>query len=152
MKISNRLEQALTKLYTAYHTGALHPECCKSCAVGNICDNNAVWSYLTDAHGSVKLSYLGVLNEQFGRKIYGYSPKELLKIEATFLKACGYEVPLTPSSGRPDNPKDKDILFNGLCATVEYLCLLDGVANVMDFSKLFETENNQPKYALSELI
>jgi hypothetical protein len=148
MKTTPRLEQAITKLYIAFHKGLLNPECCKSCAVGNICDNTDTWKYLTEIHGSLKLSYLGKLNENFGRKIYGYSPKELLQIELVFLKGCGYSVPLLRNSKRPEDPTNKDLLFNGLSETVEFLCKLDNVPNVMDYSKLFEFENDTPKYEL----
>ena len=152
MNIPPRLERAITKLYTAFHSDALHPDCCKSCAVGNICDNTDTWNYLTEAHGSLKLSYIGQLNENFGRKIYGYSPKELLQIELVFLKGCGYGLPLGRGSKRPKNPKDKDLLFNGLCDTVAFLCHLDYVPNVMDYSKLFEFEKDMPKYELSQFL
>ena len=98
MKTPQRLERALTKLYTAFHSGELNPECIGGCAVGNICDNTTTWSYLTEAHGSLKLSYIGNLNEYFGRRVFGYSPSELMQIEVVFLKACGYEVPLKSGS------------------------------------------------------
>jgi len=150
MKTSKRLEHAITKLYIAFHSGTLNPEYCKSCAVGNICDNTDTWNYLTDSHGSLKLSHIGILNENFGRKIHGYSPKELLQVEIVFLKGCGFGVPLTLNSKRPVNPTDKDLLFNGLNATIEFLCMLDNIPNVMDYSKLFEFENNSPIYELPE--
>ncbi len=148
MKTTARLEHAITKLYIAFHSNMLHPECCNSCAVGNICNNTDTWKYLTDVHGSVELNYLGKLNENFGRKINGYSPKELLQIEVVFLKGCGYNVPLIRGSKRPENPKDKDLLFKGLCDTVEFLCKLDHVPNVMDYSKLFEFADDKPIHEL----
>lgn len=46
--------------------------------------------------------------------------------------------------------KNKELVFIALCAVVEYLCELDKIPNVMDYTKLFETENNQPKYSLHE--
>lgn len=152
MKTPSRLERAITKLYIAFHSGSLHPECCKSCAVGNICNNTDTWKHLTEIHGSLKLSYLGKLNVNFGRKIHGYSPIELLQIEVVFLKGCGYDVPLIRGSKRPQNPTNKDQLFNGLCDTVEFLCKLDNVPNVMDYSKLFEFENDTPKYELPQFV
>ncbi|PHS52417.1 MAG: Na(+)-translocating NADH-quinone reductase subunit F [Lutibacter sp.] len=144
MKLPPRLEQAITKLYIAFQHGTLHPECCKNCAVGTICDHMDTWNYLTTTHGSLNLSYIGRLNENFGRKIHGYSPTELLQIEIVFLKGCGYSVPLVSGYKRPENPTNKDLLFKGLCDTVEFLCKLDAIPNVMDYSKLFEFENNMP--------
>ena len=152
MRTPPRLERALTKLYTAFHSGELNPECNRGCAVGNICDNTTTWRYLTEAHGSLKLSYIGNLNEYFGRRVFGYSPSELLRIEVVFLRACGYELPLKLGSKRPKDPQNKDMLFNALCATVAFLCKLDGVPNVMEYAKLFEYENDQPKYALATIF
>lgn len=147
MNIPYRLEQAITKLYTAFHNGSLNPEDCHHCAVGNICDNLDTWKYLSEQHGTSQLSYLGRLNEGFGRKINGYSPSELLTIEARFLKGCGYSLPFRRSEKKV-KPYDKEAQFNGLCEVVAYLCALDNVENVMDFSRLFQFENDQPIYSL----
>ena len=142
MKTSQRLEQAIQKLYTSFHNNSLNPECCNHCAVGNICDNHDSWKHLSDEHGSTVLNYVGIVNEKFGRKFSGYTPIELLTIEAVFLKGCGYSLPLNHKSNRPKNPTSKETLFSGLSAAISYLCELDGVENVMDYSKLFEFENN----------
>ncbi len=150
MKTTQRLDNALKKLYKAFHEDTLHPECCKQCAVGNILDNTDGWKYLTDLHGSVVLNYVGMVNQNFGRKLNGYTPMELLQIEAEFLKGCGYSLPLDPNRKKPKNPTDQETLFNGLCKTVEFLCKLDGVENVLDYSKLFEFKNrNQPIFTRS---
>ena len=152
MHTTSRLENALRKLYTAFHSHTLHPECCQQCAVGNILDNKDAWKHLSDAHGSLQLNYLGLVHQNLGRKFNGYSPIELLQIEAAFLKGCGYSLPLHHRGNKPNCPTDKDVLFNGLCATVALICNLDGVDNVMDYSKLFEFENDQPRYTLSEVL
>ena len=148
MKTSSRLDPAINKLYNAFHNNQLDPECCLKCAVGNILDNKDAWKNLSDQHGSLQLNYVGLVNQNLGRKFNGYSPIELLKIEATFLKGCGYSIPLKRSGTKPKNPKNKDILFNGLCETVAFLCTLDGIDNVMDYSKLFQFNNDQPSYKL----
>lgn len=152
MKTSNRLDQAIKKLYVAFHNNTLHPECCQQCAVGNILDNKDSWKHLSDEHGSLTLNYLGLVHQNFGRKFNGYSPHELLQIEAIFLKGCGYSLPLHHAGKKPKNPQDKDILFKGLSETVKFLCELDGVENVMDYSKLFETDNKKPRYTLGEVM
>lgn len=141
MKTSQRFEQAINKLYTAFHNDTLHPECCKQCAVGNICNNTDSWRFLTDNHGSLKLNYVGIVNQNFGKKFFGYTPLELLQIEATFLKACGYSLPLHHTR-KPDKI-DKETLFKGLSAAVAYLCKLDGIKDIMDYSKLFEFKKDQ---------
>ncbi|KAB8153637.1 Na(+)-translocating NADH-quinone reductase subunit F [Kordia sp. TARA_039_SRF] len=148
MNISKRFEDAIRKLYEAFHNNTINPECCKQCAVGNILDNTDSWKHLSDDHGSLELNYVGKVHQAFGRKFGGYTPLEILKIEAVFLEACGYELPFHHKNKRPDNPRDKEILFNGLSAVIEYLCKLEGIQNIMDYSKLFDYENNQPKYAL----
>lgn len=150
MKTNNRFDAAIEKLYLAFHNNTLNPECCKQCAVGNILNNTESWKYLSDKHGSVELNYVGKVHQNLGRKFNGYTPLQLLTIEATFLKACGYNIPLHYKNDKPENPTDKDILFKGLCAVINYLCRLDGIKNVMDYSKLFEFDivNDKPKYQL----
>ncbi len=141
-----RFENALKKLYLAFHNGYLNPECCKQCAVGNILDNKDSWKHLSDNHGSLKLNYIGRIHENLGRRFNGYSPLELLQIEAGFLKGCGYKLPFHHKNKKPSNSAHKDTLFNGLCAVVETLCKLDDIKNVMDYSKLFDfdkTPTNQ---------
>lgn len=140
MKTTKRLDNALNKLYAAFHNGTLNAECCKNCAVGNICDNTDSWKHLSDSPGSLKLNYVGQVHEGLGRKFHGYSPLELLNIEAEFLKGCGYILPLHHKNPKPKNPTSKETLFNGLCVAVEYLCSLDGVQNVMDYYPLLQHE------------
>ncbi len=138
MKTSNRFDRAIEKLYEAFHANTLNPEYCNQCAVGNICDNTDTWKYLTEAHGSCRLSYLGHLNEGFGRRIYGFLPSELLGIETAFLKGCGYSLPINLGSKKPKNRFSKETLFAGLCGAVAYLCELEGIENVMDCTQLFD--------------
>lgn len=150
MTNSRRFDQAIKKLYTAFHNSTLHPECAKQCAVGNILDKTDSWKYFSDVHGSTSLNYVGLVNQNFGKKFNGYTPLELLQIEAAFLKSCGYTLPLHHGNAKPENPTDKAILFNGLSAVITLLCEFDGIENVMDYSKLFETENDTAIYQLAE--
>jgi len=135
-----RFDLALNKLYNAFHDGNLHPECCKQCAVGNILDQTDSWRHFTEQHGSINLSYVGKVNEAFGKRFNGYKPSELLQIEAEFLKGCGYQLPLHHRNYRPKDKSDKTILFNGLYAAITYLCKLDGIENVMDIEALLRNE------------
>ncbi|MEQ6123638.1 Na(+)-translocating NADH-quinone reductase subunit F [Pseudotenacibaculum sp. MALMAid0570] len=152
MKIPQRLEQALIKLYNAYHNNTLDPEDCTACAVGNILDNHDSWKHLSNEHGSLQLNYIGTVHQRLGRKFNGYSPQEILEIEKVFLEACGFKTPLCHYNPKPQNPRDKDVLFVGLFAVVSLLCELDNMQNVMDYSKLFEQENNLPKYSLEAIL
>tara|TARA_R100001369_G_C3278085_1_gene161431 strand:- start:277 stop:717 length:441 start_codon:yes stop_codon:yes gene_type:complete len=140
MTNSNRFEDAINKLYSAFHQNTLNPEDCKQCAVGNILDNKDSWENLTDLHGSIRLNYLGLVHQNLGRKFNGYTPLELLKIEASFLNGCGYRLGQNYCH-KPDNRKDKDILFNGLCEVVSTLCALDRIEDIMNCFVLFEYEN-----------
>ncbi|MDW5287829.1 Na(+)-translocating NADH-quinone reductase subunit F [Formosa sp. PL04] len=143
METTRRFDIAINKLYKAFHNDTLHPECCKQCAVGNILDQMDSWKHLSDNHGSITLNYLGHVHQSLGRRFNGYSPQELLQIEAEFLKACGYILPLHYKNEKPKNPTDKDVLFNGLSAVVSFLCKLDHIPNVMDCSKLFGYEKHK---------
>ena len=135
MKSTSRLEQAISKLYAAFYDKTLNPESCTQCAVGNICNNTDAWSNFTDTHGSIKLNYVGKVHQRIERKHYGYSPLELLQIEATFLKACGFSLPLKGNYTQPKELTD-DLLFTALEETISFLCKLDGVKNVLDYSSV----------------
>ncbi|MDY2586991.1 Na(+)-translocating NADH-quinone reductase subunit F [Winogradskyella aquimaris] len=139
MKTSKRFENAVRKLYLAFHEGTLNPEDCKQCAVGNILDNNDSWRHMTDLHGSTKLNYVGLVHQNLGRKFNGYSPIELLQIEASFLEGCGYRLGRTYCH-KPDLYKNQEVLFNGLSEVVGTLSKLDGIKNIMDCSFLFDYE------------
>ena len=146
MATPKRLEDALIKLYNAFHNNELNPECCSACAVGNILDNHDSWKHLSDEHGSIQLSYVGRVHQRLGRKFNGYSPLELLQIEKIFLESCGFITPLSHYNQKPLNPTNKDVLFNGLSAVVDFLCQLDNIENGMNYSKIFEFEDDNPVY------
>ena len=152
MKTTYRLEQALIKLYNAYHNNRLNPEDCTACAVGNILDNHDSWKHLSNQHGSLVLNYVGRMHQNLGRKFNGYTPQELLKIEKTFLEACGFKTPLCHYNKKPLNSRSKDTLFKGLSAVIGTLCQLDQIDNVMDFSKLFKQEDGEPVYHLQTFL
>ena len=145
MTIPKRLDEAIKKLYVAFRSNQLNPECCHKCAVGNILDGKDAWKHLTDSHGSVKLNYLGRVHQNLGRKFNGYSPLELLQLEAVFLNACGYSIPFGRFGNKPAEKLSQDILFKGLCATVEYLCRIENISSVMDYSDIFNYNLNQSK-------
>lgn len=149
MRTSNRFNTAIEKLYRAFHDQTLNPEDCKQCAVGNILDNRAFWTHLTDRHGSVQLNYLGSLHQNLGNRFNGYSPVELLRIETAFLKGCGYSFTERMRLHRPENIQDDHILFKGLCEVVSELCKLDGHKDVMDCSALFQYDTKAKSFELA---
>lgn len=142
MKTPERFTNAVTKLYNAFHNGTLNAFHCKRCAVGSIVGGSE-WTenWFTDTAG-------GFLRQEFrnNQPIFevlatGYSIKELAQLELVFLNEFDLE------AGKR-NGYDKENQFKGLCAVVEYLCELDDIPNVMDYTCLFETENEKPKYEL----
>jgi len=151
MKTTLRFEQAVSKLYQAFHKGTLNPESCTQCAVGNILDNKEYWKHLSDAHGSMKLNYVGLVNQNLGKRFNGYSPLEILQIEKVFLEGCGYSLPLRYNRPTIKNP-DKNSLFNGLEAVVAQLCTFDNLPNIMDCSKLFHYESKQQEVENKNIV
>jgi hypothetical protein len=145
MKTTKRFENAVMKLYNAFHENRLNGLKCEACAVGNMCDNDYRWNSDRDsiiANRNIPLNY---------QEKTGYSAFELRNIEYLFMmglrvKKLG-EIPDTPKWSNTD--KDKDAQFKGLCAVVEYLAELDNIPNPMDYTKLFETENDKPIYELN---
>ena len=144
MKTSFRFDKAIKKLYNAFHNNTLHPEDCTQCAVGNILDNHDFWKHISDYHGSLNLNYVGLVNQKLGKTFSGYSPLELLQIEIAFLKGCGYQLPLHHKNHRPNNPTNKNALFNGLQEVVSFLCQLDNIPDIMDCTELlnYKPSNN----------
>ncbi|GEQ85719.1 hypothetical protein ULMS_12270 [Patiriisocius marinistellae] len=140
METINRFEAAISRLYDAFHSNKLNPECNKQCAVGNICDNKDAWKHFSDFHGSIQLNYVGIVHQRLGRKINGYLPIELLKIEATFLKTCGFQIPLRGFSKHRKIPIPKEVLFEGMVSVIELLCEFDNIPNPMAYEAIFRNE------------
>jgi len=135
MKTTKRFERAVSKLYNAFHNGTLDAGDCKHCAVGNILGHDK-WtcsspsSYLwenSNPKDEVFSFFDGSENNS------EYSSEELKMIEYWFI--IGHE---------EYELDDKNCQFKGLCAVIEYLCELDNIPNIMDYTSLFETENNKP--------
>jgi hypothetical protein len=139
MKTTNRFENAVIKLYNAFHENRLNAMDCYACAVGNICDNKDDWKwqngFYTESFRHASVSQINLANEQIEKT--GYSRVELVKVEKLFMDT------------HKDVSELKHQQFKGLCAVVEYLAELDNIPNPMDYTKLFETENDKPKYELN---
>jgi hypothetical protein len=138
MTTTSRFDNAIIKLYKAFHAGTLNPDDCKNCAVGNMLENSDHWKHFTDKHGSIQLNYVGLVHQNLGRRFQGYTPLELLQIEASFLRGCGYTGLNKGPLLRPENCRDKTTLFNGLSAVVDTLCRLDNIPNMMNCTRLFD--------------
>ncbi len=148
MTTSIRFDNAINKLYNAFHESSLNPDDCKQCAIGNILDHTDRWKHLTDQHGTTKLNYVGLVHQNLGRKFNGYTPIELLHIESAFLKGCGYYLTQQNRLYKPKNINN-NVLFNGLCEVVIELCRLDGIPNIMDCSVLFKFEIDKKDFEVA---
>lgn len=152
---TQRFENAVKKLYTAFHEGTLEAANCNACAVGNICNNQREWAdYIGCGHGKSKVTkqYFdaivnaeefvnGIIDHNKGLRVIeksGYSPFELMNVESIFMRTAIDQ----------ENNQTQETQFKGLCAVIEYLAELDGIPNPMAYTKLFETEDNKPKYEL----
>lgn len=145
MKTTKRFENAVIKLYNAFHEGTLDAFNCKHCAVGNMCNNSFNWgSYADDRYITEKLSHKTTPTKE--ELSTGYNPEELANVEELFL--YGVRIGAEGMKWNLGYKQNKELQFKGLCAVVEYLAELDNIPNPMGYSKLFETENNKPKYEL----
>ena len=139
MKTTKRFDKAVTKLYTAFHEGTLNAFRCQACAVGNIVGHGNWFGFSGCGLEDGKFNKNTSNHFEYPNDSY-YSPKELREIEYLFLNAWNGDCKL--------NGYDKERQFKGLSAVVEYLCELDRIPNVMDYTCLFEVEDNKPKYEL----
>ena len=142
METTRRFNEAVSKLYNAFHSQTLAPECCNHCAVGTILDNRDYWKHLSDFHGSLQLNYIGLVNQRLGKTFNGYSPKELLQIEYTFLKALGYNTPLAKGSSVKIHSTNN--FFKALSAVVSLLCQLDNYEDIMNIESLLDYKPSKP--------
>jgi P2-related tail formation protein len=111
------------------------------CAVGNLCDNKNYWECASQDFytwnfdiGFYKTNVTEHIKNEAKELIHktGYSVSELIDVERIFIQNTGRQ-------------KTKEANFKGLEAVVEYLCELDNIPNVMDYSSLFEyNEKNEP--------
>jgi len=141
MKKTKRFNQAVMVLYNAFHENRLDAFSCKACVVGNMIKGSKIWR-MNNVIGIEKgLSPVKAEGRYYSPPFHkDYSEQELLNIEAVFLTEWSKE--------KSYDGTNKEIQFKGLCAVVEYLCELDGIKNVLDYTKIFETENDKPKYQL----
>jgi len=112
-----------------------------------MCDNSANWSmyfsfgniYGTYKENKTMYSDLELATVEL-KFIFGSDANINSYHEGSFEKSIG-DINLCLS-------KDKERNFKGLCAVVEYLCELDNIPNIMDYTSLFETKNDAPKKEL----
>jgi hypothetical protein len=136
-ELPKRFTDAVSKLYSAFHEGTLDSFNCKQCAVGSICDGNSEWADIRScASGSFEDPKRKEVIEIIDKT--GYSPIEIYNIEKIFITNAPYKL-----------RHDKDAQFKGLCAVIEYLCELDNIPNILEYTSLFEfNENNEAKNEL----
>jgi len=74
MKTTERFDNSVSKLYTAYHEDLLNAYNCSSCAVGTICNGNSDWSIMLQ-YNKFRLVIDMYLKED------DFNPEEYLKEE-----------------------------------------------------------------------
>jgi hypothetical protein len=150
MKTTERFEKAVSKLYNAFHQNRLNAYNCSACAVGNICGGNE-WVETEVMYSRDLVSLEGIKNFVDTPNILNtnYSALELAQVENLFMFGSRLEYGCKDIFTSSDK---KERQFQGLCSVVEYLSELDNIPNPMDYSKLFETENESAKYQLTEIF
>ncbi len=150
MKTTKRFDNAVTKLYNAFHNGELIMTDCSKCAVGNICDGNYLWTGARNLMTKMPI----VMPYKRGLEVViktGYSVLEIIEIECLFMS--GYRshqfLNKAVSYYREGNKEDQ---FKGLEAVIKYLCELDGIDNVMDYTKVFDYNEEGAVNELKEVI
>ncbi len=157
LKAPERFENAVTKLYEAYHNGNLQKANCSCCAVGNLLNGYIGW-YEIFCDGRIRIKKESLYKEEIEKiEITGYSWREMAMVEKLFELNTIYDhfkhgvgrvylsdeyVNITPEQYKQDQ-------FKGLEAVVIYLCKLDNLPNIMDYTSLFSTET---KKELSEVF
>ena len=145
-ELTKRFTDAVTKLYTAFHNNELNKMYCEQCAVGSIVGSSS-WADLLPKYGSLNIARCDdtfykkhepnrIINSIQSVKKTGYSINELEKVENVFMYSH-------------NSCQGKDGQFIGLCAVIEYLCKLDNIPNILDYTSLFEfNKDNEPKKEL----
>ena len=144
MKTTKRFDNGVRKLYTAFHNNELVTMDCTKCAVRNICDNRSDWRYVKEYGMAEHIGYYDVSPNQVIKES-GYSLLELMNIESLFMYGRKKE---DNYGGWIGDKETKERQFKGLCAVVEYLCELDNIPNVMDYTSLFEYKDKIKELAL----
>ncbi len=149
MKTSIRFENAVSKLYNAFHENRLNAFDCSACAVGNMCDNNENWSeYFGNAVSLTPDQYITSVypypevKNQYNYN--GYNQDELFEVEKIFLNVW--------IGQNHDSGTCKELQFKGLCAVIKYLCELEGIDNIMDYTCLFTTVEDKAVVELSSVF
>lgn len=147
-ELPKRFTEAVTKLYNAFHNDQLSYGSCSRCVVGNIVGSNAWTSVISCGNTNLndfEFAYNLKLRHEDKKRFKlglieisntGYSPEELYKIEVIFWEAI-------------EEIEDKETQFIGLYNIIKYLCELDNIPNIIDYTSLFETnEKSEPKKQL----
>lgn len=160
MNITKRFDEAVNKLYTAYHNNTLNAMDCQHCAVGNLCNNDVSWAGGRTAPGRVggSVIYWDRYKPQNFINPTQYTFEELIDIERAFLFGNSKKGELIKfrniisnndvTSHQNTKQKQKELQFQGLCAVIEYLANLDNIPNPFNFDNLF---NNDITIAEKEL-
>lgn len=143
--MTERFNNAVTKLYTAFHEGTLDAMDCKHCCIGNLCGGDQWVTFQLSGFGKENRINTNFVNNT------NYSRQELATIEALFI--FGVKDPITETelfsnsiakyqieNGQNTKEEQKELQFKGLCAVIEYLAELDNIPNPFNFDNLFNQD------------
>lgn len=143
-KLPKRFTGAMIKLYNAFHNNKLDAYDCEMCAVGSLVGHYMWYGLSINLDDPSQEDYMVIQTDEFimgGKNESEYSLLELKNIEILFIKEF--------QKNKIKDGRHKESQFNGLCAVIEYLCELDNIPSVLDYTSLFEfNENNEPKNEL----
>lgn len=127
--MTERFNNAVTKLYTAFHEGTLDYGLCQKCAVGTIL-GHGTWLFNSPSTIWARMKGRELTDMTLRNNNSGYNLKELVKVEKVFILAFK----------NSKNPSNKESQFKGLCAVIEYLAKLDNIPNPFNFDNLFNQD------------
>ena len=168
IKTSKRFDNAVKRLYSAFHNGTLSAFDCKMCGVGSICNNSDMWKDIRSIAGYSAvvdngLRTVSIKDHKKSIKFiepYGYSATELINIESIFMfgkKADSIEsakwAHVSPNSSKYSTELRKEIEYKGLCAVIDYLCELENIPNLTDnYKSLFKYDDKGAINQLEEVL
>ena len=131
MKTTKRFDDAVTKLYTAYHNNTLNAFNCQACAVGNIVGHGDWHGYRVKRNKDYVIQLPVLSTMPCYPNNASYNAEELRKIEYTFMSAW---------VGTEEIGLHKENQYKGLIAVVELLAEFDNIPNPFNLENLFSND------------
>jgi len=143
---TKRFDNAVTKLYNAFHNGELNAMKSCQCAIGNMVGGHYWNPYSQETQDEAGYNAREIINiEQIF--MHGRIPNKIMQ---WYFNKTNFLNEGTGWSGYDVNNSNKELQFLALTKVIEYLCELDNIPNVMDYTSLFEFDKDlKPKKELT---